>query len=448
MKQLVLEHKPIIDESPDSRLSQAYSAGSGSIVVDNAEDFFATDSYVWLDYGKENAEIIQVASRSGNTLTLSANTAYAHNIGATVHSLNYNQVRFYRSTTTIGSPTELATVDLTASSGSTVYNDLVNTTGFAYIKLYNEATDTLETVFTGPDPYLVSTLSGRSIFDTALINLNLESKAIVDDDWAIHQLNYLEGVYAQKMKRPIEVQVKEYSLGTLEQGDWKLSMPTNIAEKNTFRSVETVRIMGSIELEFKPKDRFDDYLRNSFYGYLNGQIVSGATSILLDSAAGLPSSGSVKIGSDTVTYTGISTNTLTGVTGVTQTHATGKLVSQNIEQGVPRFYTIWGDELYVYPIMGDEKAGFPIIMDYYSKLGSRIQSIYDEVIFDSPQIAVSWLEKRLMRREKKGDYSSGERESGREMEQFMQDYLMKQGVPSSNVLRHKLDARMKRRRIF
>lgn len=55
-------------------------------------------------------------------------------------------------------------------------------------------------------------------------------------------------------------------------------------------------------------------LKPSVQTTLNGSLTSGATSIVLTSAAGFPSTGTVVIENEAISYTGISVNTLTGCT--------------------------------------------------------------------------------------------------------------------------------------
>jgi len=71
---------------------------------------------------------------------------------------------------------------------------------------------------------------------------------------------------------------------------------------------------------------------------LNGAINNSVTTITLSSATGFPTSGTIKIDNELITYTGISSNDLTGCTrGVNGTSAASHLDSAGVEA-----YTAWG----------------------------------------------------------------------------------------------------------
>lgn len=75
---------------------------------------------------------------------------------------------------------------------------------------------------------------------------------------------------------------------------------------------------------------------------LNGAINSSATSIVLTSAAGFVSAGTIVIGTESITYSGISTNTLTGcVRGANGTTAASHLTGTTVVQATAAF-TGWG----------------------------------------------------------------------------------------------------------
>lgn len=81
-------------------------------------------------------------------------------------------------------------------------------------------------------------------------------------------------------------------------------------------------------------------MTNSLNGSLNNDTAGtggSGTSITLNSTANFPSSGTIKVGAEFISYTGISSNDLTGITrdvaGTRSAHSSGATVE---------YYTAWG----------------------------------------------------------------------------------------------------------
>jgi len=102
---------------------------------------------------------------------------------------------------------------------------------------------------------------------------------------------------------------------------------------------------------------------------LNGSHSSSVTTLTLTSSTGFDTSGTVHIGSEQVTYTGVSGNDITGCTrGANSTtaalHASGTTVTQFEDGGIPKFIVRTPDNkylLYPYP----DKA-YTLAFDYYT----------------------------------------------------------------------------------
>ena len=93
------------------------------------------------------------------------------------------------------------------------------------------------------------------------------------------------------------------------------------------------------------------------------------TEIDLTSSTGFDSTGTVYIGNEQITYTGISTNTLTGCTRganstTATTHSSGVTVAQFTKGGVPKFVIRANDNSYIlYPF---PNKSYSIKFDYYT----------------------------------------------------------------------------------
>ena len=85
-----------------SYLAADVTANAGTIVVDNVNGLVQNDYIVIEKIGTETAEIVKIASITGQTITLSANTVFAHTDNTQIQKILYNQRKFYRSTSKTG----------------------------------------------------------------------------------------------------------------------------------------------------------------------------------------------------------------------------------------------------------------------------------------------------------------------------------------------------------
>lgn len=448
MKTLILDHISVIEDQPSFPTTSSIAGGATSITFAHINSNYGVNSYLWLDYGKSNGEIVRITdiTPSSNTFTITA-TKYAHAINTIGYNIRYDQVEFAHSDNTSQNPTLLALLAINPSQNETIYSDLAHNDGFGYIRLYNSETEVYEPIYSGPSPYNVGRNTVKFCLDQALQNLNLQDRPnFITPDYAVGLINSLESSHAQQSKRPIEVQEREYNLGTLRQGEWELPLPENIAERYTNKSIESLRVAGGEELTFVFKNEFNQYLENSFYTDLSGTLQTTDTVVNVVDASGLPSSGSVNIGNDKVAYTSRTDTVLSGISGVTTNHSTGDMVTAGMKQGKPTHFTIWNNKIYVYPVMGDEQAGYPFYIDYFSRMGERIQSLYTTTIFEDLNVPIKWLEYHIIKKDNQGQMTQAERDTKNEFDKFWRQYSGMQGKVAKNTLGHYMDRYFKGRR--
>ena len=122
-------------------------------------------------------------------------------------------------------------------------------------------------------------------------------------------------------------------------------------------------------------------------------IDSSETEIDLTSASSFDSTGTIYVGNEQITYTGISTNTLTGCTrGANSTtaasHDNGSTVTQFTKGGIPRYIVRTADNNYLLYPFPDKQ--FSIKFDYYTSPSdmsahddtTTIPARFDPVIVD------------------------------------------------------------------
>lgn len=134
-----------VDDLEQTLLSQYAAGGVTTLVVKGNQGFANTNKILIGPMGTENAEIVSVnaAVTAGTALTVTT-TVFPHNANEPVYVLEYNQVKFYRSTTGVaGAYSLLATVDVDVDNENlqTVYDDSTGSSSYYYkISYYNSVT--------------------------------------------------------------------------------------------------------------------------------------------------------------------------------------------------------------------------------------------------------------------------------------------------------------------
>lgn len=350
-------------DQPQAHLTNDVSSGVSALTVDNIEGFSIGQYIIIGNFGDANAEIIRVhpsTAPSGTTITLSSATLYPHTYDTPITVIDSNQIEFSRSTTLTGSKSVLATVDITADTLETVYNDLTNSSGFWFFRYYNSSTTTFSDYSIGVNYTGFSKKSVYEIFKAAralagvqkdnekatdellFIDLNnCQNDITQSDDWAFELFTDLTSISSELNKN-------KYSLSGLS---------VELKYPDTPQGIINLRL-GNKLLEPKDIDEIDQDLENTIYTEVATQALVGATSLELDDVSELQDSGSLVAGSNTISYTGrnTSTNTLTGIPSSGVGSITTQLevddpVWQGVTSGLPKYYTIYnGDIIFERPV--------------------------------------------------------------------------------------------------
>lgn len=147
-------YPPPIDDLERSYLSQGYSAGITAITVDNNNSFAQNDRVMIGEIGREKTEIVTVtgAVTAGTSLTIGA-TTFPHEADEPVTRLQYDQVKYYRSTTgTSGTYSILTTVALDVDNGDLVtnYDDTTGLSTYFYKVSYYNSVSGQESALSDP----------------------------------------------------------------------------------------------------------------------------------------------------------------------------------------------------------------------------------------------------------------------------------------------------------
>lgn len=138
-----------------SYLDDNYSEGVTSIVTKNNERFAANDRIMIGEMGQEKTEIVTVSAinADGETLTIGT-TLHPHSADDPVTVLQFDQVKIYRATSSGGSFSVIATVDLDVDNQTlqTVYDDTTGlSTNYYKISFYHSI-DAIESALSDEIP--------------------------------------------------------------------------------------------------------------------------------------------------------------------------------------------------------------------------------------------------------------------------------------------------------
>ena len=136
---------PSVDQLEKTFLAQSYNLGVTSVEVKNNQEFSTTQRVQLGEPGLAYTEIVTTGAPNANGTTLPIGaTLFSHEADTPVYLLQFDQAKFYRSTTGInGTYTLLSAVNLDVTNGNliTSYNDLTSQTGYYYkTSMYNSGT--------------------------------------------------------------------------------------------------------------------------------------------------------------------------------------------------------------------------------------------------------------------------------------------------------------------
>lgn len=126
---------PSTDDLEKTYLSQAIAAGVTTLPVKNNDRFTTNDRIMIGEMGQEKTEIVTwSANPTNSSITVSA-TVYPHPADTPVYKLQWDQAKFYRSTTGVsGTYTVISTqtLDVDNANLTTIYNDTSGLAGYYY----------------------------------------------------------------------------------------------------------------------------------------------------------------------------------------------------------------------------------------------------------------------------------------------------------------------------
>jgi hypothetical protein len=399
---------PLIENAlEETFLSADAAAASGTLTVKNIGGL-GVNQFLWINPFSETSEIVTThasSAPSGSTVTLAANTTYAHSAGEPVYRIEFNQVEISTASTLGGSKSVLTTATLDADQKELIYLDTATTSGYYYARFKNSVASAYGS-YCDACPYngFAANTVGYMI-DRSLKDLGLELSNVVTILDCFEWINTCLRTVQGKLKHWPEHYAYNQVLGQTSRGTNVVAMPTDIYDNETNKSILAVRIGRGAKLAYLDPQLFDRQMNKARYTQVTTQASAGATSLAIDNSYDFDESGSVNVYvagvKYTITYTGITRSTtagfLTGIpasgTGaITITVPVDTYVWQNDAEGIPTYFTVRNGSIEYWPLADGNNDNQNIYSDY-SKVATSVDTEGDTIDlqrFDIVQYYLTW----------------------------------------------------------
>jgi hypothetical protein len=402
----------------ESTISADLAAASATLTVANI-DGFAIKQYIIINPWKENAEIVTTHSSTaptGSTITLAANTVYAHYTGEKIYRIEFNQVEISHSVTLAGTKTVLATSALQSDQPILKYLDTTYTSGFYHARFK----DSVNTVYSGYSQGVEYGVWDKStvgyIIDRAMSDMEVsftEKLTLLDCyAWLNEGIQFIQG----KLKRWSEHFSYNAIIGQITRGTNVVSMPTDAYDRETNKSLLHLRVGTNKDLVFLDPDLFDAQMEDVAVTQVTTEAVAGQTTLEIDNSYDFEESGTVnfyKSGTKySVTYTGVTRSATAGIlTGVpasgdgsiSVTITVDTYIWQNEDEGIPQWFTVRNSNIEFYPLADGNEDNANLYADY-AKVATSVDEDDDVIDFQRYDMLNSYLRFRIkMKTRNNGD---------------------------------------------
>ena len=403
----------VSDGRPSTFLNTSFDSAVTAITVFSIKGFSAGDYYAIIgEIGSGNCEIVKIhasTAPTGNTITLASGLANNHDSNEPVYFINYNQIEVSRSVTATGTKTVLATQDMDVTKNFSIYSDNTNTTGFAFIRFKNEDGTTF-TGYSAPAPYANPAFNTvEYMVNEAMAETKTEFNEDLTPDFLIKQINEALRDIRRFKNKLSWTQSFNAILGQTSQGAFKFSTPSDIYDKYSFKAIERLSLGGELELiKVDPKHFFNQLMESVHFTQVTTQAVAGDITLEIDNSYDFDDSGSVTVGTQTITYTGVTRSATVGIlTGVpasgtgaiASTIAVDDFVFQGETSSEPKYYTVFNTNVYIYPLPDSSWDNFNVNIDYF-KTTTSVDSLDDAIDYIQYDIVKNFIKWKIRTMEK------------------------------------------------
>lgn len=425
MSKIKIQNSPVQSEAVQrSYLAEPAVAGDAQIFLQNYTTFADNQLLLIEAFGSETAEIVSINGTPtvNGGAVLDAVLVRSHPVGSPVYIIDYDQVEFSTAATATGAKSVLSTVSLFPDSLSTEYVDSATSSGYYFTRFKNSITGVFSSysdamAITGWDRNTVGYLIDRALRD---VGESLSDKVTLLDcyEWINHCLKLIQG----KLKRWPEHYSYNAVLGQVSRGVNSVTLPTDIYDNETNKSIISVRVGDQGKLQYLSPGDFKTELQGVRVTPVTSQATAGQTTLAITNSYDFDDTGSVHVyvsGTKyTITYTGVtrssSAGVLTGIpasgTGsITVTIPAATSVWQNETEGTPLWFTVESGALVFWPLADSGNDNMNLYGDY-SHVATSVDSDGDTIDlqrYDAVQQYLSWRIKMKARNNGTLDQNDG-----------------------------------------
>lgn len=247
---IIRAYNPSLDGLESTTLSQYTAAAVTALTVQGNQGFVNTDPILIGEMGTDNAEVkaVNAVVTTGNALTVTT-TTFPHNADEPVIKLRYNQVKFYRSTTTAtGSYSLLATVDMDVDNVDleTTYDDTTGSSSYFYkVSFYNSVTTVESQQSDSVQGSGYTRNSVGSLIDEVAREINDPQFRIADRAQYIVWMNEVNDDMITRARRPYAFLRETVNKSTVA-GQNYVSLPTDFWKFDRFEYTWSIGSVGRI----------------------------------------------------------------------------------------------------------------------------------------------------------------------------------------------------------
>ena len=423
--QVYVDLAPLVEAGLEQTVLTAdVSASSGTITVKNIDNITTSDFLLLGELGEEGSEIVTThasTSPSGTTVTLAANTTFAHSSGKKVYLIQFNQVEISHADTLTGSKSVKTTAALQADQKVQAYTDTTESAGFYFARFKDSVASSFGS-YSGGVPYggWASSQVGYLIEQALRENQTTLSDKISRHDcyrWLNEGMRFFQG---KQLRFPQHQSINSI-LGQTTRGTFVYSLPSDIYDNDTNKSIVGVRV-GSKETSLLWQDpkEFEEQMGDVKFTQVRTQASSGATSLAVDNSYDFADGSSaspatltayVSGSKDSFTYTGVTrddadggTAAFTGVpasgtNSIENTLAVDTYIYQDEDEGEPKYYTVRNGNLEIWPLPDGTRDNKNIYIDYFTE-ATEVDSDDDTLDAQRFEILLDYLTWRIRMKDK------------------------------------------------
>lgn len=409
---LRIYHPEVLE--PSTYLTASVSATGTTLTVKNNEGFSNTDPEDLLligNLGSSGSEIKRIngAITQGTSLTVQSLT-FGHGIDTPVSKILFNKFEVSGASTLTGSKTivQFNGANTNPIEITSEYTDFVitgTTYSYYFVRFYNSLAST---------PYYSGYSDGVAAtdFDVNTVGFIVRNAfdqtgekpgGIFSDQWIHDQIYLIQTDIFQRLKRWSWAKVLDYDMADITTGLDSYSLPSNIDDNKTQKSILGIRIANGDNLRYLDPTEFEEFRNGVAHTTLASAAVAGNTTLTLTDSNDFPDASSVLINGTTYSYTANnrSTNTLSGLTALSSGIDISTDVWYGITFGEPFYYTIRNGVVYLATPPSSDFDDKNIWIDYYQK-PVRTNSDTDTITVNSPSVLIQGLKIKIKERKTGG----------------------------------------------